>query len=102
MATYRVREGFVFGVSGLQHPATVVLTEAEAAGFLDKLELVEIVKKPARSVDVSTFTISGVFDAIANGLISAEDALAQERNGKRRTTLLTELETMIANGPDNG
>lgn len=41
MATYQVKPGVVFGVRGLVWPATVELTEVEAAGFLDLVELVE-------------------------------------------------------------
>lgn len=42
MPTYRVRDGFTHGAFN-QHKAgdTVTLTEQEAAGFLDKLELVD-------------------------------------------------------------
>ena len=41
MAKYRVRPGFRFGAYDQHEPGTVVeLTEAEAAGFRDKLERV--------------------------------------------------------------
>lgn len=48
MATYQIKPGFTFGVNRLQHPETVELTEAEASGFLDKLELVAEVKPQAK------------------------------------------------------
>lgn len=37
MPVYQVKPGYRFGLD-LSHPATVELTEDEAAGFLDKLE----------------------------------------------------------------
>jgi hypothetical protein len=45
--TYRVRPGFTHG-AGRTHQAgdTLELTEREAAGLLDKLELVSVVVEP--------------------------------------------------------
>lgn len=42
MSTYRVKPGYTFGGATLLPAGSLVeLTEAEASGFLDKLELVE-------------------------------------------------------------
>ena len=41
MEKYRVKPGQTFGLARLIAGSTVELTEEEAAGFLDKLELVE-------------------------------------------------------------
>lgn len=51
--------------------------------------------------DVSSATVAGVLGAVANGDISAEDALTQELAGKNRTTLISQLEDMIDGGNAN-
>jgi hypothetical protein len=49
MAQYRVKPGFTFGWDDRHGAGAVVeLTEAEARGFLDKLELVEAPAAPAQ------------------------------------------------------
>lgn len=50
-STYKVKEGCRFGSANELGPGdTVELTEAEAAGFLDKLEKVEKVEPKAPAV----------------------------------------------------
>ena len=51
---YRVRPGFTFGMYNEKHPGDLVeLTESEARGFLDKLELVvEEAPRPVQSMGI--------------------------------------------------
>lgn len=54
MPTYRVKPGHRFGVGKAKGPGDLVeLTTAEAAGFLDKLELVEVTKDEPKPGDLA-------------------------------------------------
>lgn len=81
MARYRVRPGFRFGAYDQHGPGTVVeLTEAEAAGFRDKLELVVEVALPQEDVP------SDPSDILADPLDVPSDPPAPEPpKGKKRS-----------------
>lgn len=112
MALYRVKPGFAHGQFG-QYKAgdTMEYTPEEAAGFADKLELVEVAPVPtpaqpaivdqpteeARLFDVGGSTVAAVLAAVDRGLISAADALAVEMGNRNRATLVKAL-TELANG----
>lgn len=106
MPRYRVKPGFRHGMGKRYGPGdTVEHTEAEAAGFLDKLELVEEAEpEPAQpdtdagdeqtetdGFDVSQATVDEVIAAVKDGRIAAEDALEAEQAGKQRVSLLSWL-----------
>lgn len=61
MTAYRVKPGFTFGAQSQHKPGDVVeLTKEEAAGFLDKLEIVESsVSKPDKPVRSPASTSKG-------------------------------------------
>lgn len=119
MATYRVRPGFAHGQFG-QYKAgdTMEYTPGEAAGFADKLELVEVapvptveqpvetpvevtpVIEPLPTFDVTGSTVAAVLAAVGDGLISAADALATEIANRNRATLVKAL-TELINGADS-
>jgi hypothetical protein len=106
MATYRVKPGFEHGAMG-QHKAgfLVEYTEQEAAGFLDKLELVAsdgVLSMPVDPLPVhhiSQLTIDRVMELVIS-VLSAADALELERAGKNRVTLIETLKGLI-DGADN-
>lgn len=67
MPTYRVKPGFTHGASD-QYKAgdTVELTEAEAAGFLDKLELAKGGKKAKSDEDAQPTTLRAAIAAASD------------------------------------
>lgn len=74
MPKYTVRPGFTFGASKQHKPGdTVELTEQEAAGFLDKLELAEDTKPSEGSGNV---TVGGLI--MSPALSNAEKQLEAE------------------------
>lgn len=134
---YRVRSGCTFGKSRQYGPGSIVqLTEREASGFLDKLELFdpllvddspdpepELVEIPASETPVvipeaeviidndepiveadfiplaiSSLSVKKVIEAVKEGRLTAEEALASEKAGLERKSLIAKLERMIANG----
>ncbi len=119
MALYRVRAGFAHGQFG-QYKAgdTMEYTTEEAAGFADKLELVEAapvptdvqiaeappevapVVNPLPSFDVTGSTVAAVLGAVERGLISAVAALAAETANRNRATLVKAL-TELVNGANS-
>jgi len=114
MALYRVKSGFAHGQFG-QYKAgdTMEYTPEEAAGFADKLELVEVapvptgkqptetpaevapVVEPVPLFDVTGSTVAAVLAAVDRGLISAADALAIETANRNRATLVKALTELI-------
>jgi len=90
-------------------------TPEEAAGFADKLELVEVVPvptieqqadapaevapvvEPVPLFDVTGSTVAAVLAAVNGGMISASDALAIEAANRNRATLIKAL-TELVNG----
>lgn len=114
MALYRVRPGFVHGLKDEYKAGdTLDLDSRAAAGFADKLELVEVepvptVKQPAAApleavplimpaplFDVGGSTVSAVLAAVDAGLITAVDALAVESGNRNRATLVKALQDLI-------
>jgi len=144
MPSYRVRPKFTHGAFNQYKPGDIVqLTEQEAAGFLDKLELVDVsAQRVTGSVvgyathnigppfpipaptgnepggqandtppasegqpndgsgsndapepfDVANATVDEVLAAVADGKVTASDALIAEQQGSRkRATLIAEL-----------
>lgn len=90
--TYRVRPGFTFGVGRAKQPGDVVeLTDAEAEGFLDKLELVGEEKAPP----------PGTVEEIKAWLATnpepgaVEAVLETERAGKNRASAVEALQAYL-------
>ncbi len=99
--TYRVKPGKRHGAGNRYGPGELVtLEEAHAAGFLDKLELVE---EPVAGeqltvggFDVVKATVAEVLAAVEAGTLSVADALEAELAGKQRKSLLEALEALLA------
>ena len=70
MRQYTVRPGYTFGNRGQYQPGDVVeMAEAEAAGFLDKLELVQMIEEgPMFGVEGQMATLK---DSILSKLVDA-------------------------------
>lgn len=114
MALYRVRPGFTHGARSQYNAGdTMEYAPEEAAGFADKLELVEvapvptpeqsaIVEQPAEETpaafDVTGSTVAAVLAAVQDGLITAEDAYEIEVFNRNRATLVKALMELL-NGP---
>jgi hypothetical protein len=92
MPKYRVKPGMRHGAGNQYGPGDEVeLTEAEARGFLDKLELVP--EEPP--FDVATAKVEEVLAAVENGAISAAEAMQAEQAGKGRKSLIEALEALL-------
>lgn len=107
MPLYRVKPGREHGQFGqYKAGALVEHTEAEAAGFLDKLELAPADPVPVvppddfvtgeqdttpHELDTSLLTVAAVLQAVTNGEITVDDALSAEYSGKNRKTLIEAL-----------
>lgn len=50
------------------------------------------------STDLSEMTVSEVLSAVREREVSASQAMAHERNGKRRSTLINQLSELMAEG----
>ncbi len=113
MALYRVRPGFEHGTRGCYKAGDIVEhTPEEAAGFADKLELVEVepaptIKQPTdapvevvpvaeQPFDVTGSTVTAVLAAVEADTITAADALAIETAGRNRATLVKALQELIS------
>lgn len=116
MPKFRVREGMTHGKGGVYGPGTVLeYSDYEAAGFLDKLELIEdapaVVAAEVESVNagdehvdfsIEGLSVAAVLNAVDKGLISPADALEQEyaiveEEGRDpRKSLVAPLAQMIA------
>lgn len=108
MPLYRVKPGREHGQFGqYKAGALVEHTATEAAGFLDKLELVPTVTvvppddlvtgeqdthfQKLYITDTSLLTVAAVLQAVTNGEITVDDALTAEYSGKNRKTLIEAL-----------
>lgn len=117
---YKVRSGVRFGFRN-QFSAgdTILLTENEASGFLDKLELYEHVEEPDAVPEddenaepdvvledvevektladkyVETYSVKKILGFVASGTLTAEDVLEAERAGKKRKSLISKLEERL-------
>lgn len=96
MPLYRVKPGYEHGARGQYKAGNVVEhTAIEAAGFLDKLELVQpaapVAPPEAPRFVVAEATVAEVIQAVTAGDLPVADALAQERAGRRRKSLLEAL-----------
>lgn len=112
MPLYRVRPGYRHGWNGRYGPGdTLELTEDEARGILDKLELVQapapVVEPKAvdepepAAVDLSIYpNTRAVMDAVKAGELDAATVLKAERSGQNRVTLIRQLEALL-NGADS-
>ena len=113
MALYRVRPGFEHGTRGCYKAGDIVEhTPEEAAGFADKLELVEVEPAPVveqppappaevvpvveQPFDVTGSTVAAVLAAVEAGEITAVDALAIETASRNRATLIKALQELIS------
>ena len=96
MPKYRVRDGCTHGARGEHGPGAIVeLTEREATGFFDKLTPVP--ERPVASdlPDLSTYpNVAAVLAAVDSGELDAAAALAAERDGAQRVTLIRQLEAL--------
>ncbi|MGG3790285.1 hypothetical protein [Geobacillus thermodenitrificans] len=54
----------------------------------------ESAKPATSSLDVQSLTIDEVLEAVKEGKISVDDALSQEKAGKKRSTLIDKLESL--------
>ncbi|MED3733900.1 hypothetical protein [Geobacillus stearothermophilus] len=54
----------------------------------------ESAKTAGNSLDVQSMTIDEVLEAVKEGKISVDDALSQEKSGKKRSTLIDKLEAL--------
>lgn len=107
---YRVRPGRQHGAQNQYGPGdTRLLTEREAAPLLDILEPVDgdgeeaavaesgPAENPPTATEeaVDTMTVNDVIAAVSAGDLDRDQALAAERSGKNRSTLIEALEGMI-------
>lgn len=112
LKNYRVKPGKYHGAHKQYSPgSTVQLTEEEAAGFLDKLELVQEpaqeneadmpkydgIKAPGGGFEPLNATVEQVKEWIATdpGRLQAAVVLQSERDGKARKTVIEALEAYI-------
>ncbi|KMY60114.1 hypothetical protein [Geobacillus stearothermophilus] len=54
----------------------------------------ESAKTNAPSLDVQSMTIDEVLEAVKEGKLSVDEALSQEKAGKKRSTLIDKLESL--------
>lgn len=82
----------------------LTVTEAVYQAFKDKFDLVdqatttEEQAEPQEPFDVDQATITEVLAAVEAGQITADEALAAEKQGKNRLTLVNQLEDLSGGG----
>ena len=86
MPEYRVADGHTFGKDNCT--GIVTLTEPEAATYVKRGWLLPV---SSELPDISSMTIPEVLSLVESGELSAADALALEKKGKQRKTLLAVL-----------
>lgn len=70
----------------------------EQAGSGAESDVTESDEGQPTQVEVGDLTVSEALDAVRDGEISAQEALAQERNGKGRSTLIGQLLEILREG----